>query len=70
MFLIGGPTKEEKPTGVRLDSGDLMSKIWFKIVMSQFSRKCYHGVPRIIQNSYKHDENEEIIELPKEWKNK
>ena len=26
VFLIGGPTKEDKPTAVRLNSGDLLSK--------------------------------------------
>ena len=38
--------------------------------MSKFSRKCYHGVPRIIQNSFKGEEIKEIGELPKEWKNR
>ncbi|KAM3139762.1 hypothetical protein pb186bvf_008220 [Paramecium bursaria] len=47
VFLIGGPTKDEKPLALRLDSGDLL-------VMSGPSRKSYHGVPRVINNSFKH----------------
>lgn len=45
VFLIGGPTREKQPVGVKLESGDLM-------IISGFSRICYHGVPRIIENSY------------------
>ena len=31
VFLIGGKTKEERPTAIKLDSGDL-------VVMSAYSR--------------------------------
>ena len=44
VFLIGGRTKETEPIAIRLDPGDVM-------VMSQESRKCVHGVPRIIETS-------------------
>lgn len=43
---MGGMTKNDKPLSVRLDSGDLL-------IMSHDSRKCYHGVPRVISESYK-----------------
>lgn len=45
IFLIGGPTKAERPVAIRLDSGDLL-------VMSGESRKAYHGIPRVISNSF------------------
>lgn len=45
IFLIGGRTKDESPLAVRLDSGDLC-------VMAGESRKCFHGVPKIIENSF------------------
>mmetsp|Transcript_13471 Transcript_13471/g.21058 ORF Transcript_13471/g.21058 Transcript_13471/m.21058 type:complete len:303 (-) Transcript_13471:46-954(-) len=41
IFLIGGSTKDEAPTALWLRSGDVM-------VMSGRSRRCYHGVPRIL----------------------
>lgn len=44
IFLIGGRTKEEKPTGVFLRSGDI-------VVMSKESRLCYHAVPRIMKTN-------------------
>ena len=46
VFLLGGPTRETAPVAVKLEAGDLM-------IMSGYSRVCYHGVPRIIENSYK-----------------
>ena len=45
VFLIGGPTRETRPRAVRLDSGDLF-------IMSGPSRHCFHGVPRIIKDSF------------------
>ena len=45
VFLIGGQIKTVKPTAIKLDSGDVC-------IMSAFSRKCYHGVPKIIKNSF------------------
>ena len=51
IFLIGGVNKTEKPLAVLLESGDVC-------VMSGFSRKCYHGVPRIIKNSFEMNESE------------
>ena len=48
VFLIGGLTKEEEPIPVALESGDL-------IIMSGFSRKVFHGVPRIIENTFEYE---------------
>lgn len=48
VFLIGGLTKQDEPIPVALESGDL-------IVMSGFSRKVFHGVPRIIENTFNSD---------------
>ena len=41
VFLMGGRTKTTAPTAVMLHSGDV-------VVMSGESRRCYHGVPRIV----------------------
>ena len=46
VFLIGFPERNKEPLAVQLEAGDLM-------IMSGFSRICYHGVPRIIEDSYK-----------------
>ncbi len=46
VFLIGGETKDIEPLAVRLNSGDLC-------VMSQESRRCFHGVPKVMKNSFK-----------------
>lgn len=48
VFLLGGTSRELEPIGIRLDAGDLMSKYQLYLVMADFSRICYHGVPRII----------------------
>jgi alkylated DNA repair protein alkB family protein 1 len=53
IFLMGAMNKDVKPLAVRLDSGDLLSKFIHYLVMSKNSRKCYHGVPRVIANSFK-----------------
>lgn len=45
VFLIGSKTKDVEPQAVRLDSGDV-------VLMSEESRVCYHGVPRILQKSF------------------
>jgi alkylated DNA repair protein alkB family protein 1 len=45
VFLIGDNTKNVKPVALKLDSGDM-------IVMSGHSRSCYHGVPRILEESF------------------
>ncbi|XP_005176167.1 nucleic acid dioxygenase ALKBH1 [Musca domestica] len=42
IFLIGGQTREEKPTALFLESGDVL-------VMSRESRLCYHAVPRVMK---------------------
>lgn len=42
IFLIGGPTKEEKPVAIFLKSGDIA-------VMSKESRLSYHAVPKILK---------------------
>lgn len=41
IFLIGGQTKDVKPTAIFLKSGDIA-------VMSRESRLCYHAVPKIM----------------------
>lgn len=41
IFLIGGSSKEIKPTPMLLQSGDV-------IIMSKEARLAYHGVPRIV----------------------
>ncbi|XP_055377089.1 nucleic acid dioxygenase ALKBH1 isoform X2 [Condylostylus longicornis] len=45
IFLIGGPSKEEKPTALFLKSGDV-------VIMSKESRLCYHAVPRVMKCNY------------------
>lgn len=42
IFLIGGPTKDEKPMAIFLKSGDIA-------VMSKESRLSYHAVPKIMK---------------------
>ncbi|XP_067011569.2 nucleic acid dioxygenase ALKBH1 [Anabrus simplex] len=41
IFLLGGPSVEDKPAAMFLRSGDI-------VIMSGPSRLCYHGVPRIL----------------------
>ncbi|XP_063217889.1 nucleic acid dioxygenase ALKBH1 [Bacillus rossius redtenbacheri] len=41
IFLLGGPTVDEKPSAILVESGDV-------VIMSGPSRLCYHGVPRIL----------------------
>lgn len=45
VFVIGGPTKDERPVAIKLDSGDLL-------IMSGHARRCYHGVPRVLEGSF------------------
>jgi alkylated DNA repair protein alkB family protein 1 len=45
IFLMGDVTKDFNPLPIKLDSGDLM-------VMSGYSRNCYHGVPRVLSGSF------------------
>ncbi|KAH7285251.1 hypothetical protein KP509_33G018800 [Ceratopteris richardii] len=40
IFLLGGPTREHKPTAMFLRSGDV-------VLMAGPARGCFHGVPRI-----------------------
>ncbi|XP_018570377.1 nucleic acid dioxygenase ALKBH1 isoform X2 [Anoplophora glabripennis] len=42
IFLLGGNTKDDKPTPIFIRSGDM-------VVMSKESRLAYHGVPKILQ---------------------
>lgn len=58
IFLIGGETKDVEPLAVCLNSGDLC-------VMSQESRRCFHGVPKVMKNSFKIADTETIAELKK-----
>lgn len=56
IFLIGGRTKDVKPTAVFLKSGDIA-------VMSRDSRLCYHAVPKIMPATiepWKYLRNEDI----------
>ena len=56
---MGGRIKDNKPLAIKLDSGDLLSnfEIYYVLVMSNDSRKCYHGVPRVIAGTYKPKNN-------------
>jgi DNA alkylation damage repair protein AlkB len=45
IFLLGGRTKSTPPTGFLLRSGDA-------VIMSEESRVCFHGIPRIIEGSW------------------
>ena len=42
VFLLGAASKSVRPTAVWLRSGDVM-------VMGGESRRCYHGVPRVVK---------------------
>ena len=42
IFLIGGKTRAEKPMPIMLRSGDAL-------VMSDASRRLFHGIPRIVE---------------------
>ncbi|RUP51662.1 hypothetical protein BC936DRAFT_146730 [Jimgerdemannia flammicorona] len=44
IYLMGGPTRDTKPVALRLRSGDI-------VVMTGESRTCFHGVPRILENT-------------------
>mmetsp|Transcript_33182 Transcript_33182/g.51467 ORF Transcript_33182/g.51467 Transcript_33182/m.51467 type:complete len:165 (+) Transcript_33182:31-525(+) len=44
VFLIGGRSREIKPTALFIRSGDV-------VIMGGESRFCYHGVPRMIENT-------------------
>ncbi len=48
IFLIGGESKDQKPLAIRLDSGDL-------VIMAGRSRRCNHGVPKVLPNPPKLD---------------
>ncbi|KDD72715.1 2OG-Fe(II) oxygenase, partial [Helicosporidium sp. ATCC 50920] len=41
VFLIGGPTRDEKPLALLLRAGDAL-------LFSAQARRCYHGVPRVL----------------------
>lgn len=44
VFLIGGTTRDDKPTAIYLHSGDAL-------IMSGSCRRAYHGVPRVVKNT-------------------
>lgn len=46
MFIIGDTHKDAEPLCVRLESGDMF-------VMAGYARRCYHGVPRVVEGSWK-----------------
>lgn len=41
IFLLGGPSLDVAPTALYIKSGDI-------VIMSGLSRKCYHGIPKIV----------------------
>lgn len=41
IFLLGGPSLDVAPTAMYIKSGDI-------VIMSGQSRKCYHGIPKIV----------------------
>ncbi|XP_034254883.1 nucleic acid dioxygenase ALKBH1 isoform X2 [Thrips palmi] len=41
IFLLGGPSLDVAPTAMYIKSGDI-------VIMSGHSRKCYHGIPKIV----------------------
>jgi len=53
IFLMGGYTKDSEPIPLILETGDLF-------IMSGNSRKCFHGVPRIIENSF---DNKQFLDV-------
>lgn len=55
IFLIGGISKNDEPFAILLESGDLC-------IMSGFSRKCYHGVPKVIPGSFEAKASEMLEE--------
>ncbi len=42
IFLLGGRTKAVEPMALRLNSGDV-------VVMTGEARRCFHGVPKILE---------------------
>ncbi|KAK5823020.1 hypothetical protein F5H01DRAFT_333320 [Linnemannia elongata] len=44
IYLLGGPTREQSPTPILLQSGDIL-------VMTGPCRSAFHGVPRIIEDT-------------------
>uniref|UniRef100_A0A0D9XS51 Fe2OG dioxygenase domain-containing protein n=1 Tax=Leersia perrieri TaxID=77586 RepID=A0A0D9XS51_9ORYZ len=44
IFLLGGKTRDEVPTAMYLQSGDI-------VLMAGEARECFHGVPRIFTGS-------------------
>lgn len=63
VFLIGGQTKEIKPHAIKLDGGDIL-------IMSREARLSYHGVPRVIENTFPREIFEKALEdAGIDWKN-
>mmetsp|Transcript_35227 Transcript_35227/g.49063 ORF Transcript_35227/g.49063 Transcript_35227/m.49063 type:complete len:214 (-) Transcript_35227:236-877(-) len=44
VFLIGGKSRHVEPTAIFVNSGDA-------VIMGGHSRLCFHGVPRIVEDS-------------------
>ncbi|KAF9905043.1 hypothetical protein EC991_002052 [Linnemannia zychae] len=44
IYLLGGPTREQAPTPILLQSGDIL-------IMTGPCRSAFHGVPRIIEDT-------------------
>ena len=45
VFLLGGADKEQRPSAILLRSGDVA-------LMGGFSRRCLHGVPRVLAGTF------------------
>lgn len=59
IFMIGGRTKDQLPKTMILESGDAC-------VMSKFSRLCYHGVPKVLPNTFQFEDEEFMIKAQTE----
>lgn len=62
VFLMGGPTTDDKPSAYYLRSGCI-------VIMSGKGRRCFHGVPRIFQlgTGISEDDNLDPDEDREEW---
>ena len=44
VFLLGGQSIDDEPTAMYIRSGDV-------VIMSGYSRLCYHGIPKIMKST-------------------
>ncbi|XP_026482626.1 nucleic acid dioxygenase ALKBH1-like [Ctenocephalides felis] len=61
IFLLGGTTKETKPTAIRINSGDIC-------ILSEQARLCYHAVPLILKSDDKPwlEKDEDAVQISAE----